>query len=84
MTWVIINHVGDLIELSHEPPVQDFIRFVFCIEDGLIKTTKKITSHSIYLSLTTQFSLTTMESLQKATQFSSVALTLSETREIFL
>lgn len=26
MTWVIINHVNDLIDLSHEPPVQDFIR----------------------------------------------------------
>ena len=25
MTWVIINHVAELIELSHEPPVQDFI-----------------------------------------------------------
>jgi len=28
MTWVLINHVRDLIELSQEPPVQDFIRFV--------------------------------------------------------
>ncbi|XP_013398873.1 huntingtin [Lingula anatina] len=28
MTWVIINHVSDLIELSHEPPVQDFISAV--------------------------------------------------------
>ena len=26
MTWAIINHVSDIIELSHEPPVQDFIR----------------------------------------------------------
>ena len=26
MTWVIINHVNDLIDLSQEPPVQDFIR----------------------------------------------------------
>ncbi|XP_041368406.1 huntingtin-like isoform X2 [Gigantopelta aegis] len=25
MTWLIINHVSDIIELSHEPPVQDFI-----------------------------------------------------------
>ncbi|XP_019635502.1 PREDICTED: huntingtin-like [Branchiostoma belcheri] len=25
MTWVIINHVKDLIELAQEPPVQDFI-----------------------------------------------------------
>ena len=25
MTWVIINHVNDLIHLSQEPPVQDFI-----------------------------------------------------------
>ena len=26
MTWVIINHVGDRIELYNEPPVQDFIK----------------------------------------------------------
>ena len=26
MTWVIINHVRDLIELCEESPVQDFIR----------------------------------------------------------
>lgn len=25
MTWLIVNHVTDLIELSDEPPVQDFI-----------------------------------------------------------
>nr|XP_033806283.1 huntingtin isoform X5 [Geotrypetes seraphini] len=25
LTWVIVNHVQDLITLSHEPPVQDFI-----------------------------------------------------------
>ena len=25
MTWVIVNHVNDLIQLSLEPPVQDFI-----------------------------------------------------------
>ncbi|XP_077992227.1 huntingtin-like [Glandiceps talaboti] len=25
MTWLIINHVNDIISLSHEPPVQDFI-----------------------------------------------------------
>ena len=25
MTWVLINHVKDLIELAHENPVQDFI-----------------------------------------------------------
>ncbi|XP_053714041.1 huntingtin-like isoform X2 [Synchiropus splendidus] len=25
LTWLIVNHVRDLISLSHEPPVQDFI-----------------------------------------------------------
>ena len=25
VTWVIINHVNDLIHLSLEPPVQDFV-----------------------------------------------------------
>ncbi|MBN3316754.1 HD protein, partial [Atractosteus spatula] len=25
LTWLIVNHVKDLINLSHEPPVQDFI-----------------------------------------------------------
>ncbi|KAJ8383153.1 hypothetical protein SKAU_G00039310 [Synaphobranchus kaupii] len=25
LTWLIVNHVEDLINLSHEPPVQDFI-----------------------------------------------------------
>ncbi|KAG8591293.1 hypothetical protein GDO81_000117 [Engystomops pustulosus] len=25
LTWLIVNHVQDLINLSHEPPVQDFI-----------------------------------------------------------
>ncbi|KAG7461857.1 hypothetical protein MATL_G00195620 [Megalops atlanticus] len=25
LTWLIVNHVQDLISLSHEPPVQDFI-----------------------------------------------------------
>ncbi|XP_074848498.1 huntingtin isoform X2 [Carettochelys insculpta] len=25
LTWLIVNHVQDLIHLSHEPPVQDFI-----------------------------------------------------------
>ncbi|XP_064193966.1 huntingtin-like [Anguilla rostrata] len=25
LTWLIVNHVRDLINLSHEPPVQDFI-----------------------------------------------------------
>nr|XP_006822985.1 PREDICTED: huntingtin [Saccoglossus kowalevskii] len=25
MTWLIINHVSDIIDLSHEPPVLDFI-----------------------------------------------------------
>ncbi|KAG5845042.1 hypothetical protein ANANG_G00134640 [Anguilla anguilla] len=25
LTWLIVNHVEDLITLSHEPPVQDFI-----------------------------------------------------------
>ncbi|XP_054855013.1 huntingtin isoform X2 [Eublepharis macularius] len=25
LTWLIVNHVQDLIDLSHEPPVQDFI-----------------------------------------------------------
>ena len=26
MTWLVINHVTDLIQLSRESPVQDFIR----------------------------------------------------------
>ncbi|GCB76434.1 hypothetical protein scyTo_0019886, partial [Scyliorhinus torazame] len=25
LTWLLVNHVQDLINLSHEPPVQDFI-----------------------------------------------------------
>ncbi|EGV91588.1 Huntingtin protein [Cricetulus griseus] len=25
LTWLIVNHIQDLISLSHEPPVQDFI-----------------------------------------------------------
>ncbi|XP_071947754.1 huntingtin-like isoform X2 [Antedon mediterranea] len=25
MTWLIVNHVNDILELSHEPPVHDFI-----------------------------------------------------------
>lgn len=25
LTWLIVNHIQDLINLSHEPPVQDFI-----------------------------------------------------------
>uniref|UniRef100_A0A8C8S588 Huntingtin n=1 Tax=Pelusios castaneus TaxID=367368 RepID=A0A8C8S588_9SAUR len=28
LTWLIVNHVQDLINLSHEPPVQDFISAV--------------------------------------------------------
>ncbi|KAF2983101.1 hypothetical protein EK904_011151 [Melospiza melodia maxima] len=28
LTWLIVNHVQDLIHLSHEPPVQDFISAV--------------------------------------------------------
>ncbi|XP_061737343.1 huntingtin isoform X10 [Nerophis ophidion] len=28
LTWLIVNHVSDLISLSHEPPVQDFISAV--------------------------------------------------------
>uniref|UniRef100_A0A8C4L571 Huntingtin n=1 Tax=Equus asinus asinus TaxID=83772 RepID=A0A8C4L571_EQUAS len=28
LTWLIVNHVQDLISLSHEPPVQDFISAV--------------------------------------------------------
>ncbi|TNM86000.1 hypothetical protein fugu_008271 [Takifugu bimaculatus] len=28
LTWLIVNHVRDLIDLSHEPPVQDFISAV--------------------------------------------------------
>ncbi|XP_064420262.1 huntingtin isoform X1 [Latimeria chalumnae] len=28
LTWLIVNHVQDLIGLSHEPPVQDFISAV--------------------------------------------------------
>ncbi|XP_061107320.1 huntingtin-like isoform X2 [Conger conger] len=28
LTWLIVNHVEDLITLSHEPPVQDFISAV--------------------------------------------------------
>ncbi|XP_026159243.1 huntingtin isoform X3 [Mastacembelus armatus] len=28
LTWLIVNHVRDLISLSHEPPVQDFISAV--------------------------------------------------------
>ncbi|EPY80840.1 hypothetical protein CB1_000531009 [Camelus ferus] len=28
LTWLIVNHVQDLITLSHEPPVQDFISAV--------------------------------------------------------
>uniref|UniRef100_A0A3B3R269 Huntingtin n=1 Tax=Paramormyrops kingsleyae TaxID=1676925 RepID=A0A3B3R269_9TELE len=28
LTWLIVNHVRDLIRLSHEPPVQDFISAV--------------------------------------------------------
>ncbi|XP_023820147.1 huntingtin isoform X4 [Oryzias latipes] len=28
LTWLIVNHVRDLIALSHEPPVQDFISAV--------------------------------------------------------
>ena len=28
MTWLIINHVFDLILLLTEPPVQDFMRFL--------------------------------------------------------
>ncbi|KAF7652663.1 hypothetical protein LDENG_00093060 [Lucifuga dentata] len=28
LTWLIVNHVRDLIGLSHEPPVQDFISAV--------------------------------------------------------
>ncbi|XP_029601152.1 huntingtin isoform X1 [Salmo trutta] len=28
LTWLIVNHVRDLINLSHEPPVQDFISAV--------------------------------------------------------
>lgn len=27
MTWLVINHVTDLIQLSRESPVQDFIRW---------------------------------------------------------
>ncbi|KAB0404195.1 hypothetical protein E2I00_003897 [Balaenoptera physalus] len=28
LTWLIVNHMQDLISLSHEPPVQDFISAV--------------------------------------------------------
>ena len=28
LTWLTVNHVQDLIRLSHEPPVQDFISAV--------------------------------------------------------
>ncbi|KAG8508650.1 LOW QUALITY PROTEIN: Huntingtin [Galemys pyrenaicus] len=28
LTWLVVNHVQDLISLSHEPPVQDFISAV--------------------------------------------------------
>uniref|UniRef100_A0A803WEB9 Huntingtin n=1 Tax=Ficedula albicollis TaxID=59894 RepID=A0A803WEB9_FICAL len=28
LTWLIVNHVQDLINLSHEPPVQDFVSAV--------------------------------------------------------
>ncbi|KAM7009854.1 huntingtin isoform 2-T2 [Tautogolabrus adspersus] len=28
LTWLIVNHVRDLISLSHEPPVQDFVSAV--------------------------------------------------------
>uniref|UniRef100_A0A8C0WEB4 Huntingtin n=1 Tax=Castor canadensis TaxID=51338 RepID=A0A8C0WEB4_CASCN len=28
LTWLIVNHIQDLISLSHEPPVQDFISAV--------------------------------------------------------
>ncbi|XP_070256233.1 huntingtin isoform X2 [Myotis yumanensis] len=28
LTWLVVNHIRDLISLSHEPPVQDFISAV--------------------------------------------------------
>ncbi|XP_045429955.1 huntingtin isoform X2 [Pipistrellus kuhlii] len=28
LTWLVVNHVQDLISLSHEPPVQDFVSAV--------------------------------------------------------
>uniref|UniRef100_A0A8C3YS16 Huntingtin n=1 Tax=Catagonus wagneri TaxID=51154 RepID=A0A8C3YS16_9CETA len=28
LTWLVVNHIQDLIHLSHEPPVQDFISAV--------------------------------------------------------
>ncbi|EPQ20418.1 Huntingtin [Myotis brandtii] len=28
LTWLVVNHIQDLISLSHEPPVQDFISAV--------------------------------------------------------
>lgn len=28
LTWLVVNHVQDLVSLSHEPPVQDFISAV--------------------------------------------------------
>ena len=43
MTGVIINHVNDLIQLSHEPPVQDFIRYLklsLCSK-GIFETAKR-------------------------------------------
>ncbi|ELK32965.1 Huntingtin [Myotis davidii] len=28
LTWLVVNHIQDLISLSHEPPVQDFVSAV--------------------------------------------------------
>ena len=50
MTWVIINHVGDLIELSHEPPVQDFIRFV-CLRMISLQKENYITANRIWYNM---------------------------------
>uniref|UniRef100_A0AAQ4QRU2 Huntingtin n=1 Tax=Gasterosteus aculeatus aculeatus TaxID=481459 RepID=A0AAQ4QRU2_GASAC len=62
LTWLIVNHVRDLISLSHEPPVQDFISavhrnsaasglFIQAIQSRLPLTTENVIFSSFLLHL---------------------------------
>ena len=56
MTWIIINHVYDLIRLSLEPPVQDFVRWVY------LSPSVFLLSFSLALSFTSPPSLPSFSS----------------------
>lgn len=42
LTWLVINHVGDLIELVQESPVLDFVRYIIYYFVVILNETAKI------------------------------------------